>query len=315
MIEKIDVKIEDGLIVVPEASVPAIFSSEDSMKIIIDMIRKEVTGHEPDLTTAKGRAAIASLSAKVSKSKVVLENLGKGLTEEWRKKTNIVNAAKKFAIGELESLRDEVRKPLTDWEEEEKRIALEEQRKREEEDAANALKEEIERCHAEAILEDEVQTLRKEKAERERIEQERIEKERKEKEEHDKIERIRNEEKERSEREAQEKIQREKDEAERKIREAQEEADRKIKEERERLEREEQERIRLEQEEKDRIAAEEAEAERKANLKRNITKKNNEAKEDFLLVLPGSAAEAEELAKAIISAIAKGQIRNVKMVY
>jgi len=81
-----------------------------------DRMREETAKHVPDVSTAKGRAEIASLAFRVTKTKTSLDKAGLGLTEEWRAKTKAVNDARKPIVERLDKLAEEVRKPLTDWE-------------------------------------------------------------------------------------------------------------------------------------------------------------------------------------------------------
>ena len=83
---------------------------------ILARIEAEVRSHAPDLTTDKGRKAIASLAYKVSQSKTALDNAGKSMTEAQKKEIAAVDAARKKIRDRLDMLRDEARKPLTDWE-------------------------------------------------------------------------------------------------------------------------------------------------------------------------------------------------------
>ena len=110
---------------IPQGSaLEAVFRTKDGVDPIIDRIQREVRAHAPDLTTKKGRDAIASLAHKVSKSKVALDDAGKALTEDAKKHIAAVDAARKKVRDTLDALRDECRKPLTDWEAaEERRIA------------------------------------------------------------------------------------------------------------------------------------------------------------------------------------------------
>lgn len=87
---------------------------------IIGKIRDEVKKHVADISTERGRKAIASLSRKVASSKVRLDDLGKELVSELKAQTTAIDAERKRMRDELDSLRDETRKPLTDWEEAEK---------------------------------------------------------------------------------------------------------------------------------------------------------------------------------------------------
>lgn len=103
---------------IPEGSaLEAMFRAKDGVDPLIDRIKAEVRTHAADVTTKKGRDAIASLAHKVSRSKVALDDAGKLLTEAAKKEIAIVDAARKKVRDQLDALRDEVRKPLTDWEE------------------------------------------------------------------------------------------------------------------------------------------------------------------------------------------------------
>lgn len=77
-----------------------------------------------DLTTEKGRKEIASMAFKVAKTKTAIDAAGKLLNEEARAKINIIDAARRDIREKLDALKDEVRRPLTEWEaKEEERIA------------------------------------------------------------------------------------------------------------------------------------------------------------------------------------------------
>jgi len=101
------------------------FATPDSLTALIQGIRAEVITEAPDLSTAASRKRIASLAYKVSQSKTALDDLGKQLVSEWKTKSAAVDKERKRVRDELDALRDEVRKPLTDWEAEQDRIAAE----------------------------------------------------------------------------------------------------------------------------------------------------------------------------------------------
>lgn len=86
------------------------------LDIFITRIREEVRKHEPDISTERGRKAIASLALKVAKSKVRLDDLGKEVGAEAKLKLDGIQAERKRMRDALDALKDEVRKPLTDWE-------------------------------------------------------------------------------------------------------------------------------------------------------------------------------------------------------
>lgn len=83
---------------------------------ILDAIRNEVSGEVPDVTTKKGRDRIASLAYKVAKSKTALDSAGKSLADQLNAQLKPINSERKIIREELDKLKDEVRKPLTDYE-------------------------------------------------------------------------------------------------------------------------------------------------------------------------------------------------------
>ncbi|MGI4818674.1 MAG: hypothetical protein ACRYFE_09140 [Janthinobacterium lividum] len=88
-----------------------------------EAIKQETDKLVPDLTTEKGRKEIASMAFKVAKTKTAIDAAGKLLNEEARAQINKVDAARREIREKLDALKDEVRKPLTEWEaKEEQRV-------------------------------------------------------------------------------------------------------------------------------------------------------------------------------------------------
>lgn len=113
-----------ALVIPPRSDLAVMMRAADGLDPIISRIEAEARAHAPDLTTVKGRKAIASLAYKVAQSKTALDDAGKALNEDARKQIAIVDAERRKARERLDALRDEVRKPLTDWEKDEgERIA------------------------------------------------------------------------------------------------------------------------------------------------------------------------------------------------
>jgi hypothetical protein len=104
---------------------PAVTLSEslfipNGLDRIISHIRAEVAKHTPDISTERGRKEIASLARKVASSKTRIDEYGKEYVASIKVKTVVVDAERKRSRDELDKIRDEVRKPLTDWENAEK---------------------------------------------------------------------------------------------------------------------------------------------------------------------------------------------------
>jgi colicin import membrane protein len=83
---------------------------------ILRGIAEAARAHKPDISTRGGRAAIASIAYKVAQSKTLLDDMGKDLVAGWKKQAGQVDAERRRIREFLDSLRDEVRKPLDDYE-------------------------------------------------------------------------------------------------------------------------------------------------------------------------------------------------------
>jgi len=284
---------------------------------IINRIKEQALSFIPDTSTNKGRKEIASIAARVASSKVALDKAGKELVAGIKEQSKAIDAERKKMRDSLDGLKEEVRKPLTDWENAEKaKLEAEAEKLRLEEEAKQK-----------AILEEQ---------ERQRKELEKREAELKAKEEEIKAKQREQEEKERKELEERQRIEREKEiakqaelkakkEAEQAIKQAEEdklraklEAEQQAKKaeqdriealqraEREKQEAIESERNRIEQE---KLKLEEEELKRSKN--REIKRKVNQS----ILSIFIEEGCPEGVAKAIIKRIAKNENQNIKVIY
>lgn len=121
---KADVK---ELIVIPQESALTVFTTEGAILPYLEQIKLAVSDQLPITSTKKGRDEIASLAYKVAQSKTYLESVGKKLADEQKEIPKKIDATRRLVKDQLDALRDEVRKPLTDWEFEQARIEQERQ--------------------------------------------------------------------------------------------------------------------------------------------------------------------------------------------
>lgn len=91
----------------------------------LDQIRQAVN-EVPDLSTKKGRDRVASLAAQVSRSKTAIEKPGRDYLKRLKELPKEVEAELRRFVTECDAIRDETRRPLTEWEqaEEERKQAL-----------------------------------------------------------------------------------------------------------------------------------------------------------------------------------------------
>ncbi|HHR6503181.1 TPA: cell envelope biogenesis protein TolA [Providencia alcalifaciens] len=309
------------LVVIEQATALDLFTAPEKVnqmlahiKTLAEEEQKELDG---DLSVAKNRKAFASLAYKVTQTKTAIDKAGKLVVDDLKELPKKVDAARKLFRDELDSLSDGIRKPLTEWEEQEK--AREE---------AEALKKQIELDREEALQMNELFDLRKAEEERKRIAREeemkrqaaekaRLEAERKAQQEIEaaaKREREAKEAAERAEREKQEAIQR----AEQAAKEAKERAERDAKEAQERAEREKQ--AAIEAERKKALEAEQArlaeeERKRQEDAKRQEDKEHRlKYNQEALQVLVSNGFD-EKLATEFIKLVASNQIPHMAMNY
>lgn len=104
----------------PKALVAADVFAPGGVQALLDRIEREVRSVRADISTASGRDQIRSLAYKVARSKTALDAMGKALTDEWRSRTDAVNAERRAIRDRLDALAEDVRRPLTAWEQAEK---------------------------------------------------------------------------------------------------------------------------------------------------------------------------------------------------
>ncbi len=94
---------------------PAIYVT-GGLNQFLQAVTAEVTAEVPDLTTRKGRERIASLAAKVSKSKTAVEKPGRDYLKRLKEMPKVVETELREFVTKMDALRDATRQPLTDWE-------------------------------------------------------------------------------------------------------------------------------------------------------------------------------------------------------
>ncbi|HDU2986724.1 TPA: hypothetical protein RFJ59_000432 [Klebsiella pneumoniae subsp. pneumoniae] len=114
------------LVVIEKKNAMAVFTNNDQLDPLIEAIEKEARSLVPDVTTKKGRDAIASMAHKVARSKTYIDNAGKDLVAELKALPRQIDESRRVVRERLDALKDEVRRPLTEWEAEQERIKAEE---------------------------------------------------------------------------------------------------------------------------------------------------------------------------------------------
>lgn len=307
--------VETDLIVVEPAN-PADLFKPESITNLVTQVREIADKHVPDLETPSGRKAIASLARKVASTKVVVDNIGKEYVAELKAMPKRVDEMRKSFRDQMDAIRDETRRPLTDWEAEQERIAQEKELQRQIDEAWVDAHTEYERREETARRERELAEreaeVKRQQEELDRKEKERLQREREAQIAQEAEEKARREAeaKLQQEREARERAEREKVEAESRAKAQAEaavrEAEQRAKEEADRKERE-----RLEAE-----AKAKAERERHAANKRHQRKVQSDAIDAMAhLIEEFNCGFNIDYAGEIIKAIDDGKIPHVSLNY
>lgn len=104
------------LVTIPPQTALQVFTTDGALDPFLARVRQEIDAFTADVTTAKGRKAIAAMAYKVSQTKTYLESVGKALAAEQKLIPGKIDASRARMRGRLDEWRDEVRKPLTEWE-------------------------------------------------------------------------------------------------------------------------------------------------------------------------------------------------------
>lgn len=111
---------KNELVVIEPANALVLFTEGQGLPDILADIRAKATSLVPDITTAKGRKEIASVAHAVARTKTYLDGLGKDLVDQYKEIPKRIDANRKQIRDELDKLKDEVRAPLTAYEDAER---------------------------------------------------------------------------------------------------------------------------------------------------------------------------------------------------
>lgn len=108
------------LTVPPMQDALAVFTTEGAIDPWLQKVRRAIDTFDADVNTTAGRKAIASFARRVSNYKTELEAVGKDLADAQKEIPKKIDACRRYLKDRLDEMRDEVRAPLTEWEEREK---------------------------------------------------------------------------------------------------------------------------------------------------------------------------------------------------
>lgn len=114
---------DTALIAVPSGQdAYALFSAKDTTGAdkLLAMVRAKIDAFKaelPSIETEAGRKRIKSFAYKIAQSKTALDEVGKEIVDEAKELPKRIDANRRHIKVTLDAWRDEVRQPVTDWEE------------------------------------------------------------------------------------------------------------------------------------------------------------------------------------------------------
>lgn len=108
------------------ADLEAAFISDEYISNLIADIRQKALSVVGDVSTVKGRGVYISMASNVRRTKTAIDEAGKNLVAEMKKRPALVDASRKKVRDALDELAVEIRRPATEWEAEQERIKEEE---------------------------------------------------------------------------------------------------------------------------------------------------------------------------------------------
>jgi hypothetical protein len=110
------------LMLVPEGrDLAALFADSNGIDKLLAEIEKRARSVVADVSEPKGRKAIASMAFAVARTKTALDDAGKNLVAAEKVRLALIDAERKRVRDRLDTLKADVRRPLDEWEDAEKR--------------------------------------------------------------------------------------------------------------------------------------------------------------------------------------------------
>lgn len=96
------------------------FQAENGTKSLFEKIATEARSVIFDMSVKKERDALKSFAYNLARTKTTVDNYGKEMVAEIKKQSGVIDADRKFWRDNMDLLQEEIRKPLTEFENAEK---------------------------------------------------------------------------------------------------------------------------------------------------------------------------------------------------
>lgn len=106
--------------VLEQNAIVSAFQTENGTKSLFEKIATEARSVIFDMSVKKERDALKSFAYNLARTKTTVDNYGKEMVAEIKKQSGVIDADRKFWRDNMDLLQEEIRKPLTDFENSEK---------------------------------------------------------------------------------------------------------------------------------------------------------------------------------------------------
>lgn len=106
--------------VLEKNAIASAFQTENGTKSLFEKIATEARSVIFDMSVKKERDALKSFAYNLARTKTTVDNYGKEMVAEIKKQSGVIDADRKFWRDNMDLLQEEIRKPLTDFENAEK---------------------------------------------------------------------------------------------------------------------------------------------------------------------------------------------------
>lgn len=111
-----------AVVVADKEGLQAFFAEQKNLETLYAAVEKKALGLVADVSTKEGRSQIKSAARQLASVKTKVDDLGKKVVANLKELPKVIDANRKTFREKMEALQDEIRRPVTEIEERQKRL-------------------------------------------------------------------------------------------------------------------------------------------------------------------------------------------------
>ena len=111
-----------AVVVANKEGLQAFFAEQKNLETLYAAVEKKALGLVADVSTKEGRSQIKSAARQLASVKTKVDDLGKKVVANLKELPKVIDANRKTFREKMEALQDEIRRPVTEIEERQKRL-------------------------------------------------------------------------------------------------------------------------------------------------------------------------------------------------